>query len=72
MQIAICPPPLTEPAGNAVSSMPTVKMMGTAQYTTAGYSIVAFPTERRQGQARKRVAGLSPPVQNPGTVSIIL
>ncbi len=52
------PPPLTEPDGNAVRIMPTVKMMGTASYNTVENSSVAFPSEPVKGKApQSGVAG---------------
>lgn len=50
-------PSLTEPVGNALQAVPTVKMMGTADSTTVRDSSVAFPPEPVKDKHHEGVAG---------------
>ena len=60
---------MTEPVGNAVQFLPTVRMMGTANSTTVGNGSVAFPSEPVKGMPL-RGGYILPLVQNPGTALV--
>ena len=66
-------PPLTGPEENALVCEPTVRMMGTVDFSsTVGFSIVAFPSEPVNGKHLRCGWVLLPQAQTPRTVGVAI